>query len=87
MVAISAGHGLWERAAAGGPRDGEEAGVARRAVGIYPAGAPQLPAQHCGPLAQNRMAATVARSSWVQAAGPRAELTIWALCSSHQPCH
>jgi len=56
-------------------------------VGIYLAGAAQLPAQHCGPLARNGTAAAVAGSPWVQAAGHWAELTIWALCSSHQPCH
>lgn len=36
---------------------------------------------------RNGTAAAVAGSPWVQAAGHWAELTIWALCSSHQPCH
>lgn len=56
-------------------------------MGIYLAGSAQMPARRCGPLAQNRTAAAIADSSWVQAAGHRAELTIWALCSSYQTCH
>lgn len=58
-----------------------------RAMGICLAGSAQTPAQHCRPFVQKGIAAAIAGSSWAQAAGHRAELTIWALCSSHQPCH
>lgn len=60
--------------------------MAGRAVGISLAGATQRPAQCCGPFVQKGTAAAVAGSSGVQAAGHRAELTIWAPSSSHQPC-
>lgn len=61
--------------------------MARRALGFSLAGYAQMLAQCLGPLVRNGIAAAVAGSSRVQAAGHGAELTIRALCSSHQPCH
>lgn len=55
------------------------------AVGL--AGSAQTLAQHGRLLVRNRIAAAVGGSIRVQAAGHRAELTVWALRSSHQPCH
>lgn len=55
-------------------------------MGVNLAGSAQRPAERCGPFVQG-IAAAVAGSSGVQAAGHRAELTIWALRASHQPCH
>lgn len=55
------------------------------AIGL--AGSAQMLAQHRRPLVRNGIAAAVGGSIRVQAAGHRAELTVWALCSSHQPCH
>lgn len=56
-------------------------------MGIDLAGSAQMSAACQWPCVWNGTAAAVAGSSWVQAAGHRAELTIWALRSGHQPCH
>lgn len=55
------------------------------AIGL--AGSAQTLAQHRRPLVLNGIAAAVGGFIRVHAAGHRAELTVWALCSNHQPCH
>lgn len=87
VTAIRAGHSLRKGAAAGGARDGEDAGGAVGAVGTHLAGSAQTPAQCRGPFVRHVAAAAVAGSSRVQAAGLGAALTVGALCSSDQPCH